>query len=97
MKLKFFVAFYAILFCAFTSAFAEEEIRIVKINDSNFEAEIMNSKQPIILEFSSTSCPPCLIMISTLISIAKNHWKPEFSLYNFLKVLYHLGAFPEVL
>ena len=73
MKLKFFVAFYAILFCAFTSAFAVEEIRIVKINDSNFEAEIMNSKQPIILEFSSTSCPPCLIMIPTLISIAKNY------------------------
>lgn len=33
----------------------------------------MNSKQPIILEFSSTSCPPCLIMIPTLISIAKNY------------------------
>lgn len=52
---------------------ADEDIRIVKVNDSNFEKEILKSKTPVILEVSSTSCPPCLIMIPTLISIAKNY------------------------
>lgn len=52
---------------------ADDDIRIVKVNDFNFEKEIMQYKNPIILEFSSTSCPPCLIMIPTLIDIAKNY------------------------
>lgn len=55
------------------SAAADEDIRIVKVNDSNFEKEILQSKTPVILEISSTSCPPCLVMIPTLISIAKNY------------------------
>lgn len=58
--------------CNYASA-ADEDIRIVKINDDNFEKEILQSKTPVILEVSSTSCPPCLIMIPTLISIAKNY------------------------
>ncbi len=57
----------------FTAANASDDIRIVKINDSNFEKEILHSKKPVILEISSTSCPPCLVMIPTLISIAKNY------------------------
>ena len=52
---------------------ADEDIRIVKVDDSNFEKEILQSKTPVILEFSSTSCPPCLVMIPTLIGIAKNY------------------------
>ena len=52
---------------------ADEDIKIVKVNDSNFEKEILKSKKPVILEISSTSCPPCLIMIPTLIGIAKNY------------------------
>ena len=52
---------------------ADEDIRIVKVDDSNFEKEILHSKTPVILEFSSTSCPPCLVMIPTLIGIAKNY------------------------
>ena len=53
--------------------FAQEDIRIVKINDANFNKEILQYKKPILLEISSTSCPPCLTMIPTIISIAKNH------------------------
>lgn len=77
---KFFsgIAALAFAFIAVTGAFtqanaADEDIRIVKINDSNFDKEVMKSKTPVILEVSSTSCPPCLIMIPTLISIAKNY------------------------
>ena len=55
------------------SVAADEDIRIVKVDDNNFEKEILQSKTPVILEISSTSCPPCLVMIPTLISIAKNY------------------------
>ena len=61
------------LACAAALAFAAEDIKIVKVNDNNFEKEVMQSKKPVILDITSTSCPPCLIMIPTLIDIAKNH------------------------
>ena len=50
-----------------------EDIKIVKVNDANFESEVLHSKKPVILDITSTSCPPCLIMIPTLIGIAKNY------------------------
>ena len=55
------------------SSVYNEDIKIVKVNDGNFESEVLQSKKPVILEISSTSCPPCLIMIPTLIGIAKNY------------------------
>ena len=67
MKVAIFVV------SAVLAAGASEDIKIVKINDDNFEKEILQSKKPVILEVSSTSCPPCLVMIPTLIGIAKNY------------------------
>lgn len=55
------------------AATSQEDIKIVKVNDSNFEKEILNSDKPVILDITSTSCPPCLIMIPTLIDIAKKY------------------------
>ena len=66
MKVAIFVV------SAVLAAGASEDIKIVKINDDNFEKEILQSKKPVILEVSSTSCPPCLVMIPTLIGIAKH-------------------------
>ena len=64
----------ALMLCIMAVAtFAAEDIKIVKVNDSNFEKEVMQSKKPVILDITSTSCPPCLIMIPTLIGIAKNY------------------------
>ena len=53
---------------------AEEfsKVGIIKVNDENFEAEVLKSDKPVVLEFSSNMCPPCLTMVPTLISIAKN-------------------------
>lgn len=48
-------------------------VGVVKITDENFSQEILNSEQPVILEFSSNSCPPCVAMLTTLIDIAKNN------------------------
>lgn len=75
-KLKSLIIAFIAIAMSFGYSFAgnsDEDIKIVKINDSNFEKEILQSDKSIILEFSSTSCPPCLIMIPTLISIAKNY------------------------
>ena len=49
------------------------EVGIVKVNDDNFEEEVLNSEKTVVLEFSSNSCPPCLTMIPTMINIAKNN------------------------
>ena len=51
----------------------EDVIKIVRIDDDNFEKEILHSDKPTILDIFSTSCPPCLIMIPTLIDIAKKY------------------------
>ncbi|MCM1052944.1 MAG: thioredoxin family protein [Ruminococcus sp.] len=51
----------------------ESEVGIVKINDDNFEEEVLKSDKPVVLEFFSNSCPPCLTMIPTMINIAKNN------------------------
>jgi len=52
---------------------AEEAIKIVHVNDDNFEKEIIKTDKPTILDITSTSCPPCLIMIPTLIDVAKKY------------------------
>ncbi len=49
------------------------EVGIIDVNDSNFESVVLQSDIPVILEFSSNMCPPCLTMIPTLIDIAKNN------------------------
>ena len=49
------------------------EVGIIKITDANFENEVLQSDKPVVLEFSSNMCPPCLTMVPTLISIAKNN------------------------
>ena len=54
----------------------EEEsvsVGVVKITDDNFEEEILNSDKPVILEFSSNSCPQCVAMLTTLVDIAKTN------------------------
>ena len=48
-------------------------VGIVKITDSNFEEEVLNSDKTVILDFSSNSCPPCVAMLTTLNDIAKNN------------------------
>ena len=48
-------------------------VGVVKITDENFEKEVLKSDKPVILDFSSNSCPPCVAMMTTLIDIAKNN------------------------
>ncbi len=86
LKFKFFMGAVAMVAAmgAFTNVIAapaktskaaaqDEVIKIVRVDDSNFEKEIMNTDRPTILDVFSSSCPPCLIMIPTLIDIAKKY------------------------
>lgn len=51
----------------------ESNVNIIKITDENFESEVLKSDKPVILEFYSNMCPPCLTMVPTMINIAKNN------------------------
>lgn len=50
-----------------------KEVALIKIDDNNFDEEVLKSSKPVILEFYSNSCPPCITMVPTMISISKNH------------------------
>lgn len=49
------------------------DVGIIVVNDNNFEEEITSSDKIVILEFSSNMCPPCLLMVPTMINLAKNN------------------------
>lgn len=49
------------------------DVGIIVVNDDNFEEEILSSDKTVVLEFSSNMCPPCLLMVPTMINIAKNN------------------------
>ena len=49
------------------------DVGIVSVTDDNFSKEVLNSNKPVVLEFTSKSCPPCVAMLTTLIDIAKNN------------------------
>lgn len=49
------------------------DVGIITVNDDNFESEILNSDKTVVLEFSSNMCPPCLLMVPTMINLAKKN------------------------
>lgn len=49
------------------------EVGIINVTDENFEKEVLSSDKPVVLEFYSNMCPPCLTMIPTMINLAKNN------------------------
>ncbi len=73
MNFKKLLACVLIGAAAITAQAAEDVIKIVRVDDNNFEKEILYSDKPTILDVFSSSCPPCLIMIPTLIDIAKKY------------------------
>lgn len=84
VKLIIEIGVFVIALCALTGFYyfnksseeAQEEasnVGIVKVNDINFSEEVLDSEKPVIVDFSSKSCPPCVAMLTTLINIAKNN------------------------
>jgi len=80
------------------------DVKLVKVTEDNFKEEVLKSDKPVILEFSSNSCPPCITMISTMINIAKNNSDIKVASVNSdedntSKILekYEINAFPTIL
>ncbi|MDE5888692.1 MAG: thioredoxin family protein, partial [Bacilli bacterium] len=85
LKLIIEIVIFIVALCAITGIYYfsntnkeknEEEaanVGIIKVTDENFSTEILESDKPVILEFTSNSCPPCVSLLPTLINIAKNN------------------------
>lgn len=82
VKLIIEIIIFILVLCAITFIYyfnnsnKEEEsasVSITSVTDENFEKEVLNSDKPVILEFTSKTCPPCVAMLTTLIDIAKNN------------------------
>lgn len=84
VKLIVEIVVFVVALCAITGVYyfskssGEEEeeaksVGIIKVNDANFSEEVFNAEKPVILEFTSKSCPPCVAMLTTLINIAKEN------------------------
>lgn len=48
-----------------------EEIKMVELTDQNFEQEVLRSEKPVLVDFWSPTCPPCLILGPIIEEIAK--------------------------
>lgn len=57
-------------------------VGVIKVTDDNFREEVIEADKPVILEFSSNSCPPCVAMLTTLIDIAKNNKEVKVATLN---------------
>ena len=81
IEIVIFVCMLGIIGCVYYMNIGNKEevledavsVGVVKITDENFEEEVLKSDKPVILYFSSNSCPPCVAMLTTLIDIAKNN------------------------
>jgi thioredoxin 1 len=47
--------------------------KVVKVNDSNFNDEVMKSSEPVLLDFSATWCGPCKQLAPLVEEIAEEY------------------------
>ena len=46
---------------------------IIELNAENFEAEVLQSKQPVLVDFWAEWCAPCRMLAPTIDEIAENY------------------------
>jgi thioredoxin 1 len=44
---------------------------VLELNDSNFEHEVLQSKQPVLVDFWAAWCGPCRLLAPTIVAIAE--------------------------
>jgi thioredoxin 1 len=47
--------------------------RVIRLTDRNFEAEVLDSDTPVLVEFWGSWCPPCKMMEPTLEQLAADY------------------------
>jgi thioredoxin 1 len=46
---------------------------VIELGDAEFKREVLESKQPVLVDFTATWCPPCRIIASTLDVLASEY------------------------
>ena len=46
---------------------------VLKVNDSNFESEVLKASEPVLLDFSATWCGPCKQLAPIVEEIAREY------------------------
>ena len=55
---------------------------VLKITDANFEAEVMNSEQPVLLDFWAPWCGPCRMVAPVIDKLAEERLDVKFGKIN---------------
>ena len=51
----------------------EEDMNVIKVNDSNFEQEVLKSNIPVLVDFYADWCGPCKMLSPTVDEIASEN------------------------
>ena len=77
---------------------------IVQLNDANFEAEVLNSETPVLVDFWAEWCGPCRMLAPTIDELAEEYkgkvkvGKFEITDTNRNAALkYHVNSIPNVI
>jgi thioredoxin 1 len=76
---------------------------VVEFNDQNFEQEVINSDQPVLVDFWAEWCMPCRMLAPTIDKIAKDYagkvkvGKVDTDANRDVSIKYGISAIPTVI
>ena len=76
---------------------------VVEFNDSNFETEVINSDQPVLVDFWAEWCMPCRMLAPTIDKIAESYsekvkvGKLDTDSNREIAIKYQISAIPTVI
>lgn len=47
--------------------------RVIEVNSTNFDSEVLKSDKPVLLDFSATWCGPCKMLAPIVENVASKH------------------------